>query len=135
MYDYFDNYQEIEYISKNKKDNSEILINFNSSDYIYIRNKFREIDFVRDNFVLAYKFFMLNKKKTMGYSEFIEILGLSPIKVYTILKVLESEKLLKYKIDYDKDLFEFELLPKPDKKLDLEQNKIVKFLNSKIQID
>ncbi|MEG0250034.1 MAG: single-stranded-DNA-specific exonuclease RecJ [Peptostreptococcus sp.] len=135
MYDYFDNYQEMEYILKNKNNNSEFLINFESSDYIYIRNKFREIDFVRDNFVLAYKFFMVNKKQTMRYSEFIEILGLSPIKVYTILKVLESEDLLNYKIDYDKDLFEFELLPKPNKKLDLEQNKIVKFLNSKIQID
>ena len=131
MYDYFDNCNEIEYILESMKNDSEFLINFNSSDYVYIRNKNRESFFNRDEFVIAYKFFMANKGLTMKYSEFIQLLNLSPIKVHIILKVLSTENLIKYNVDYEKDLFEFELLPKPEKKLDLEKNDIVRFFNSK----
>ena len=131
MYDYFDNCNEIEYILESKRNDSEFLINFNSSDYVYIRNKNRESFFNRDEFVLAYKFFMANKGLSMKYSEFVHNLGLSPIKVHIILKVLSTENLIKYSVDYDNDLFEFELLPKPKNKLNLEENNIVSFFNSK----
>lgn len=131
MYDYFDNCNEIEYILESKKNDSEFLINFNSSDYVYIRNKNRESLFNRDEFVVAYKFFMSNEGQKMRYSEFIEKMNLSPIKVHIILKVLSTESLISYKVDYDNDLFEFEVLPKPKKKLNLEMNEIVKFFNSK----
>ena len=80
---------------------------------------------------MAYKFFMANKGLSMKYSEFVHNLGLSPIKVHIILKVLSTENLIKYSVDYDNDLFEFELLPKPKNKLNLEENNIVSFFNSK----
>lgn len=134
MYDYFDNCSEIEYILESKKNNSEFLINFNYSDYVYINNKNRESCFVRDEFVMAYKFFMKSGKQEMKFSEFIQIMGLSPIKVDIILMVLRDENLIKYNIDYEKDIFEFELLPKPETKLDLEKNDLVRFFDSKVVI-
>lgn len=131
MYDYFDNCNEIEYILESKKSESEFLINFDSSDYIYINNKNRESFLNRDEFVLAYKFFLANRGLSMSYSEFIHQLNLSPIKVHIILKVLSNENLIKYSVDYGKDLFQFEVLPKPEKKLNLEESSIVNFFNSR----
>lgn len=131
MYDYFDNCNEIEYILESKKNDSEFLINFNYSDYVYINNKNRESFFNRDEFVLAYKFFIENKGLDIKYSEFVKKLSLSPIKAHIILKVLSTENLIKYNVDYDNDLFEFKLLPKPEGKLNLEENDIISFFNSK----
>lgn len=65
------------------------------------------------------------KKGKIKYSDLIELTRLNPVKIYLILKVLASEKLIKYLVDFDSDSIDIEILPKPDAKLNLEENKII----------
>ena len=62
------------------------------------------------------------------YSQLIDSTGVNPVKLDLILRVLVSENLLKYEADFEIDLIDIEILPRPDTKLDLEKNKIVEYI-------
>lgn len=124
IYDYFDNYDQYRSLLEYKGD-SDIVINYNESDFVYLKNKFKLLRFNRKEFVVVYKKLMDIKKGKIKYSDLIELTRLNPVKIYLILKVLASEKLIKYLVDFDSDSIDIEILPKPDAKLNLEENKII----------
>lgn len=129
IYDYFDDFAILNFLIKNKKKESELIFNFENRDFVYLKNKNSEMLFKREDFVKVYKY-LSKAEEIKKYSDVIARIGLSPIKINIILNVLKDEELISYSIDYKEDVFKFKMLPKPSKKLDLKQNRIVKTLNS-----
>lgn len=107
---------------------SDLLINYDGSDFIYLKNKFRMLEFDRKEFVVVYKKLMGINIGKIKYSQLIDSTGVNPVKLYLILRVLASENLLKYEADFEIDSIDIEILPRPDTKLDLEKNKIVEYI-------
>lgn len=149
VYDFFDNIEEIKLIISMKKDNSKIAINFDSSDYVFLKSKYNQVLYNRDDYVSVYKYFsqisvkevmnnyLNNDKIVVGYKfavdikKFLHECGISLAKLGIILEVFSMEKLIEYTIDYNLYKVFFNILPKPDKKLNLEENSIVRFLEAK----
>ena len=148
VYDFFDNISDIKKITDNKNASSKIILNMGSYDYIYLRNKFREILCSREEFVIAYKYLIgENKKELMNNSlnddkiilryknevdviDFLRHCRVSIAKASMILEVFSMEGLIEYYLDFEKRKLYFTLLPKPKNKLNLEENSIIKYLNS-----
>lgn len=128
VYDYFDNYSQYIKLIESLED-SDLVINYSKSDFIYLKNKFNMLKFDRSEFVVVYKNILGIKNRRIKYSYLIGLVGLYPIKVDLILRVLASEGLLKYSLDLDMDQVDIEILPRPNNKLDLEKNKIIKSIN------
>ncbi|WP_101773080.1 single-stranded-DNA-specific exonuclease RecJ [Peptostreptococcus faecalis] len=133
IYDYLDSLTQLEFIYKRKNEFSKIIFNFNNGDFLYLKNKLDEMQFNRENFVVIYKYLNSMDSGEIRYSKLIKLLKLTPIKFLIGLKVMESEKLLEYSINYKDDILEFNILPKPSKKLNLENNEIVKSIKSIIK--
>lgn len=127
VYDYLDNYEQYKNLLENIGD-SDLLINYDKSDFEYLKNKFRMLEFDRKEFVVVYKKLMGINMGKIKYSQLIEVTGVNPVKLDLILRVLASENLMRYEADFERDSIDVEILPRPDIKLDLEKNKIVEYI-------
>ena len=127
VYDYLDSYDQYNNLVK-KIGDSDLLINYDKSDFIYLKNKFKMLEFDRKEFVVVYKKLMGINIGKIKYSQLIEATGLNPIKLDLILKVLKAENLLSFDLNLDRDTIQIEVLPRPDAKLDLEKNKIIEYI-------
>lgn len=139
IYDYFNSRDEYDFIIENKKDESELILNFDTGDYDFLDKKMDNFRFDRDDFVRVYKYiFVLGKKNTEDYFDvgilnLVSNLRIHPIKLFIILNVLGDENLLEYELNFDSDRFNFRLLPSPKNKLDLEKNKIIIGLKNMVE--
>lgn len=130
IYDYFNNFYEIAYLFSEVQDKSMLIMNFENKDFIYLRKNLRALEFDRNEFVVIYKYLMGINEGKITYSNLLKSNNFSPFKLLMILETLENAGILSYKIDYDNDLLDFNFLPKPSKKLSLEDNPIIiKFNN------
>ena len=101
-------------------------------DFIYQANKMKDLEFSRDCFVDIYKRLASQVELNVRLSSFVAATGISFTKLVSILRVLESEQLISYEIDYDEGIFKNIMLPKPKNKLNLEDNRLVRGLESLI---
>ncbi|MBC2575948.1 single-stranded-DNA-specific exonuclease RecJ [Peptostreptococcus canis] len=129
IYDYVDNIADLDKIFISKNENSQIILNFNESDFIHLVNKFNEQSFNREKFVNAYKYLMLVESGKVDFDFFARTIDISTTELLIILDVLKNENLIDYNIDFEKGEFVFKILPKPANKLDLKKNRIIVGIN------
>ena len=111
---------------------TELIFNMDELDFIYQANKIKDLEFSRDCFVDIYKRLASQVELNVRLSSFVAATGISFTKLVSILRVLESEQLISYEIDYDEGIFKNIMLPKPKNKLNLEDNSLVRGLESLI---
>lgn len=133
MYDYPNDYSEIEHIYSNKNCDSKVILNFNESDFVHLLRTYNDRIFDREKFVKVYKYFSSIDSGVLVLSEVIDEIEISVSNMLFILKVLENEKLIKFDIDLSDNEIAFSMLPKPEKKLNLQENIIVKMLEFNLQ--
>lgn len=132
IYDYFDNIKEVDKLEGILLADTELIFNMDELDFIYQANKIKDLEFSRDCFVDIYKRLASQVELNVRLSSFVAATGISFTKLVSILRVLESEQLISYEIDYDEGIFKNIMLPKPKNKLNLEDNSLVRGLESLI---
>ena len=132
IYDYFDNIKEVDKLEEILLADTELIFNMDELDFIYQANKIKDLEFSRDCFVDIYKRLASQVELNVRLSSFVAATGISFTKLVSILRVLESEQLISYEIDYDEGIFKNIMLPKPKNKLNLEDNRLVRGLESLI---
>ncbi len=132
IYDYFDNIKEVDKLEGILLADTELIFNMDELDFIYQANKMKDLEFSRDCFVDIYKRLASQVELNVKLSSFVAATGISFTKLVSILRVLESEQLISYEIDYDEGIFKNIMLPKPKNKLNLEDNSLVRGLESLI---
>ena len=111
--------------------NSESLIikYYSKMDLLYLNNIINNIIPNREEFINVYKLALSQKNITIDIVDIKKVFNIIPIKLFSILKVFEELSLLEFNIknddnSKDKKLI-VNLLPKPDKKLNLDESKIL----------
>ena len=132
IYDYFDSIKEVDKLEEILLADTELIFNMDELDFIYQANKIKDLEFSRDCFVDIYKRLASQVELNVRLSSFVAATGISFTKLVSILRVLESEQLISYEIDYDEGIFKNIMLPKPKNKLNLEDNSLVRGLESLI---
>ncbi len=132
IYDYFDNIKEVDKLEGILLADTELIFNMDELDFIYQANKIKDLEFSRDCFVDIYKRLASQVELNVKLSSFVAATRISFTKLVSILRVLESEQLISYEIDYDEGIFKNIMLPKPKNKLNLEDNSLVRGLESLI---
>ncbi|WAW15562.1 single-stranded-DNA-specific exonuclease RecJ [Peptostreptococcus equinus] len=125
IYDYFYDLDELLFIYCKKNKDTEVIMNFGNQDFIYLNKSIRNMEFDRDEFVVIYKHLMGINEDKITYSKFIKSQKFSPLKIMIILETFKNAQILNYKINYENDILCFNFLPKPAKKLSLEENSVV----------
>ncbi|MGL5315776.1 MAG: single-stranded-DNA-specific exonuclease RecJ [Peptostreptococcaceae bacterium] len=129
LYDYLYNIGEYSYLCENMNKESSIIKYYSQMDLLYLSNIINNIIPEREEFILLYKLAVSQKNININIVDIKKVFNLMPLKVFVILKVLKELSLLEFSISNDekskeKRLF-INLLPKPDKKLNLDESKIL----------
>ncbi|MST61835.1 single-stranded-DNA-specific exonuclease RecJ [Peptostreptococcus anaerobius] len=130
MYDYPNNLDEVYYLLKEKDENTDIIMNVNESDFVHLMRKFSNMKFDRNKFVKIYKYLNNLSIGEINIGELVENTGVPVISVLLIINILKTEDLIDFNIDLENGTINFKILPKPEKKVNLEENVIVKKISS-----
>ena len=129
LYDYLYNIGEYSYLLNNMNSESLIIKYYSKMDLLYLNNIINNIVPDREEFINVYKLALSQKNITINIVDIKKVFNIIPIKLFSILKVFEELSLLEFDIknddnSKDKKLI-VNLLPKPDKKLNLDESKIL----------
>ena len=87
----------------------------------------------REEFKVVYKIALIQKNLEVNLVDIKGVFNTTPLKLFTIIKVFKELSLLDFDFKYDEVLkiksICINLLPKPDKKLNLNESKILNNLN------
>lgn len=140
LYDYLYNIGEYSYLCENMNKGSLIIKYYSKMDLFYLSNTMNNIVPEREEFISVYKLALSQKNINIDIVDIKKVFNLIPLKLFSILKVFEELSLLEFSIKNDDDSNEnklfINLLPKPDKKLNLDESKILnnlKVLNKEYQ--
>ncbi|RDY23043.1 single-stranded-DNA-specific exonuclease RecJ [Romboutsia maritimum] len=125
LYDYLYNMREYLYLNENTDEDNFIIKYYNEIDLLYLKNIMDNIIPERDEFITVYKWALVNKKMQIKIVYIKKVFNLIPIKLFTILNVFRELSLLDFNIDYENEEIFISLLPKPDKKLNLDESMIL----------
>ena len=123
------NIGEYSYLLNNMSSESLIIKYYSKMDLLYLNNIINNIVPDREEFINVYKLALSQKNITIDIVDIKKVFNIIPIKLFSILKVFEELSLLEFDIknddnSKDKKLI-VNLLPKPDKKLNLDESKIL----------
>lgn len=127
LYDYLFNLKEYDYIYINKGESGKIIKYYNETSLLYANNIIDNMIPNRDDFLSIYKNVMVNKEIDLELTEIKKVFNIVPLKFFAVVNVFSELNLLK--CTYNKDRIQIGLLPKPDKKMDLNSSLILKNLN------
>lgn len=133
LYDYLYNMGEYSYLCKNANNESSIIKYYNKSDLLYLNNVIDNLIPDREEFKVVYKIALIQKNLEVNLVDIKGVFNTTPLKLFTIIKVFKELSLLDFDFKYDEVLkiksICINLLPKPDKKLNLNESKILNNLN------
>lgn len=133
LYDYLYNMGEYSYLCKNTNNESSIIKYYNKSDLLYLNNVIDNLIPDREEFKVVYKIALIQKNLEVNLVDIKGVFNTTPLKLFTIIKVFKELSLLDFDFKYDEVLkiksICINLLPKPDKKLNLNESKILNNLN------
>lgn len=133
LYDYLYNMGEYSYLCKNANNESSIIKYYNKSDLLYLNNVIDNLIPDREEFKVVYKIALIQKNLEVNLVDIKGVFNTTPLKLFTIIKVFKELSLLDFDFRYDEVLkiksICINLLPKPDKKLNLNESKILNNLN------
>ena len=123
------NIGEYSYLLNNMNSESLIIKYYSKMDLLYLNNIINNMVPDREEFINVYKLALSQKNITINIVDIKKVFNIIPIKLFSILKVFEELSLLEFDIknddnSKDKKLI-VNLLPKPDKKLNLDESKIL----------
>ncbi|HBH0669456.1 TPA: single-stranded-DNA-specific exonuclease RecJ, partial [Clostridioides difficile] len=130
LYDYLYNKGEYSYIYENKREESEIIKYYNKTDLLYLKNVVSNIVPSRDEFITIYKQALIKKEIDLDMVNIRETFNVIPLKFFTILNVFRELNLLDFNLNYEKNSVLIRILPKPQKKLDLNESLILNNLKN-----
>ena len=125
LYDYLYNKREYSYLKENILNNNSIIKYYNEDDRIYLNNIINNIVPKREEFIDVYKQMVVSKELKLNLNELKKVFKILPLKTFIILKVFKELNLLNFEINYEENNIAIYLLEKPDKKLKLEESKIL----------
>ena len=125
LYDFLYNMREYFYLDENIDEDSLIIKYYNELDLLYLKNIIDNIIPEREEFIKVYKLALVNKEIQLNIVDIKKVFNLIPIKLFTILNVFNELSLLSFNLDYEKETIFISLLPKPDKKLNLDESLIL----------
>ncbi len=129
LYDYLYNLGDYKILCDNMNDDTSIIKYYTNKNLLYLSSIINNIIPDREEFIHIYKIILNSKNIEVNILDIKKIFNIIPIKVFTILEVFKELSLLDFKLKYDEnkrlDVISIQLLPKPDKKLNLEESKIL----------
>ncbi|EGT4848948.1 TPA: single-stranded-DNA-specific exonuclease RecJ, partial [Clostridioides difficile] len=84
----------------------------------------------RDEFITIYKQALIKKEIDLDMVNIRETFNVIPLKFFTILNVFRELNLLDFNLNYEKNSVLIRILPKPQKKLDLNESLILNNLKN-----
>ncbi|MDX5659991.1 single-stranded-DNA-specific exonuclease RecJ, partial [Clostridioides difficile] len=84
----------------------------------------------RDEFITIYKQALIKKEIDLDMVNIRETFNVIPLKFFTILNVFRELNLLDFNLNYEKNSVLIRILPKPKKKLDLNESLILNNLKN-----
>ncbi|MGL5346106.1 MAG: single-stranded-DNA-specific exonuclease RecJ [Peptostreptococcaceae bacterium] len=129
LYDYLYNIGEYSYLCENMNSDSSIIKYYNQMDLIYLSNIINNIVPTREEFISVYRLVLSQKNININIVDLKKVFNIIPVKIFAILKVFKELSLLEFEIkknenSKDKTIY-ISALPKPDKKLNLDESKIL----------
>lgn len=138
LYDYLYNMGDYSYICQNTNDNTSIIKYYNQTDLLFLNNIINNLIPNREEFIYIYKLLVSKNYIKVDLIDIKKVFNIIPLKLFAILKIFKELLLLDFEVEYDdiliKQYIKINLLPKPDKKLDLDKSKVLsnlKMLNQK----
>ncbi|MGL6106511.1 MAG: single-stranded-DNA-specific exonuclease RecJ, partial [Romboutsia sp.] len=129
LYDYLYNLGEYSYLCENMNKESLIIKYYSQTDLLYLNNIINNLLPTREEFIFIYKMAMSQSELMVKIVDIKKTFNIIPLKVFTILKVFKELDLLDFTLEEDINPKEkhiiISLLPKPDKKLNLDESKIL----------
>ncbi|HDF2980975.1 single-stranded-DNA-specific exonuclease RecJ, partial [Clostridioides difficile] len=113
-----------------KREESEIIKYYNKTDLLYLKNVVSNIVPSRDEFITIYKQALIKKEIDLDMVNIRETFNVIPLKFFTILNVFRELNLLDFNLNYEKNSVLIRILPKPQKKLDLNESLILNNLKN-----
>ncbi|HGM3340782.1 TPA: single-stranded-DNA-specific exonuclease RecJ, partial [Clostridioides difficile] len=114
----------------NKREESEIIKYYNKTDLLYLKNVVSNIVPSRDEFITIYKQALIKKEIDLDMVNIRGTFNVIPLKFFTILNVFRELNLLDFNLNYEKNSVLIRILPKPQKKLDLNESLILNNLKN-----
>ena len=134
LYDYLYNMGDYSHLYEKANNEAIIIKYYSQTDLLYLNNIVNNLIPEREEFIYIYKFMLSNKKINIDFRDIKKVFNMIPLKVFTILKVFKELLLLDFELVHDDLLntksIHIKLLPKPDKKLNLDESKILKNLKT-----
>ena len=129
LYDYLYNKGDYSYLCKNTNNATSIIKYYSKTDLLYLNSIVNNLIPEREEFIDIYKIALVQKSIEVNLTDIKKVFNTIPLKLFTILKVFKELSLLDFDFKYDDVLKTksicINLLPKPDKKLDLGESKIL----------
>lgn len=132
IYDYFEDIEEIIVVLENIENFDEIIFNFDYSDLVYLKNKFRSFEITRADFIEVYKK-IKGVKGTFNIDNLFEGFEFGTLKLLILMSVLKDEGLIDYKFDFAIGNIEFFDVDIPKDKRNLDENILVRYLRYRLE--
>ena len=117
------------HLCKNTNNETSIIKYYSKTDLLYLNSIVNNLIPEREEFIDIYKIVLVHKSIEVNLTDIKKVFNTIPLKLFTILKVFKELLLLDFDFKYDKVLkiksICINLLPKPDKKLDLGKSTIL----------
>ena len=129
LYDYLYNNGDYSYLCKNTNNETSIIKYYNKTDLLYLNSIINNLVLEREEFIEVYKVALSKKSIEINLADIKKVFNTIPLKLFIIVKVFKELSLLDFEIKHDDVLKTksicINLLPKPDKKLNLDESKIL----------
>nr|WP_330408564.1 single-stranded-DNA-specific exonuclease RecJ [Romboutsia weinsteinii] len=125
LYDYLYNKGEYSYLYENKDDEASIIKYYTELDLLYLNNVMTNIVPDREEFIYVYKNLLMKKEIELNIVDIKKVFNMIPLKLFTIINVFRELLLLDFSFNDENNSILISLLPKPDKKLDLNESMIL----------
>lgn len=129
LYDYLYNMGDYSHLCKNTNNKNLIIKYYSKMDLLYLNNIVNNLIPEREEFIKIYKIALMQKNIKVNLTDIKKVFNIISLKLFTIIKVFKELLLLDFDFEYDDVLNTkyicINLLPKPDKKLNLDESKIL----------
>lgn len=132
LYDYLYNKGDYSYLCTNTNNETSIIKYYSQTDLIYLNNIVNNLVSDREEFISVYKIVLSQKNIEINLKDIKKVFNMIPLKLFAIIKVFKELSLLDFGFKHDEILntksIYINILPKPNKKLNLDESKILKNL-------
>ncbi|MBO3443452.1 single-stranded-DNA-specific exonuclease RecJ [Clostridium sp. CCUG 7971] len=129
LYDYLYNMGDYSYLCENTNNTTSIIKYYSQTDLLYLKNIINHLIPERQEFIGVYKLALLQNELEVNLLDLKKVFNIIPLKIFTILNVFKELSLLDFELKcnqgYKTKSILIKSLPKPDKKLNLDESKIL----------